>query len=336
MRAPRVAATMIVSPGCRVRFSNGRQERMFAALDEPDRHVLQRREEAGDRRTADEGMAEGDVDLGDELLAAAARHLLDHAAAGRQEPGKDEGDIAEADEGHRRRRHGEIEEADAETVFRGDAGGQQVGRGADEGGDAAEECGEAQRHQGLGGGDAARGGDRGDDRQEHHHDRGVVDHRTRHHGGEEDEDDGPHLALAAEAGEEGGRALERVGLVEPLADDDHRQDGDQRLVGKSGEDRVGAERALDADDLRDKGEEQQPADDRSDRHHLDRPLLERIGGDHGENAGEGQPHQDVVAGHLAPAAANGGRSRQRHGGASARHSRPPIRAPASAGPVHSP
>ena len=271
----------------------GRQEGMLAPLDEAHRHVLERREHAGDGLRAGQRMAVADIDLGDELLAGAAGDLLGHAGARLEQLRQDEGDIEEAGERHCPRRNGEIEEADPEAPdLLGDAGGQQVGRSADERRHAAEQRREGERQQRLGGGHAAAGRDRGDDRQEHDHHRRVVDDGAGDHRRGQHQIDGAHAGAPAEPSQKRGRFLQRIGVEQALADDQQGKNGDERRVGEAGEQRVGSERALDAGDLRHRPEQHQPADQRHHRDDLDRPALERIGDDHRHDRRIGKPGQD--------------------------------------------
>ena len=103
----------------------------------------------------------------------------------------------------------------------------------------------------------------------------------------------PMPAPSAEAGEHRRRPLQRVGLEQALADDQHGEDGDQRVVGEAGEDLGRWSSGLSMPkSFGTSQNSDQPADQRGDRDHLDRPALERIGGDHGDDRREGQPHQD--------------------------------------------
>ena len=260
---------------------------MFAALDEADGHVLESGKHAGDGGDAGEGVSVGDVDLGDELLAAAAGHLIGHAGARGQYARKDERDIGKAEGGHDRRRHGELEKADHQPAgLLCDAGGQQVGRCADQSRGAAEQRRETERHQDFRRGNAPGRGDRGDDGQEHHHDRRVVDHGAGHHRAEKNEDDRAHAGPPAISGDQCRRPLERVGLEQALTDDEHREDGDQGLIGEAGKNFVGAERALDAEEQRPEPEQDKPGNEGRDRNQLDRPTLQRIGDDHRDDRRE--------------------------------------------------
>ena len=163
----------------------------------------------------------------------------------------------------------------------------EVGRRADERADTAEKGGESQRHQHGAAVKSTRIRQGKDHRQQQGHGADIV-----HDGGE-------HSARDAQAGQKPGRAQAQPGQPLPEADDNlaavqslddqqHRNNSDDRRMGKTGKGCAGGNKA------RHTGKAKP-----GERNSLDTPAVEHK---HGQHAAEKRQKKSLIKRHAAPAA----------------------------------
>ena len=189
---------------------------------------------------ADEPGVHAQQDLGQVLRSKGRGHEGGEPHAVRQEPGSQEDQVGEPD----RAEHGadgqeveEVETLELDPVhlpLAHDAVHEEVGRRAHEGERATEDRRVGQRQQDAARADAHVGAHRDEHGQQQHHDTGVV-HQPRedHHDGEHREEQEPDAATCRVARQPIER-VDRARLLQPLGQDEHAGDGEQRRVAEPG------------------------------------------------------------------------------------------------------